>query len=103
MLHLMMLLLVIEHIRCCMCLIRLLLRAGKCRLMTATPLPLRVMMLNNLMMIVTLMVLLRKWRDSSDLANSLFEGFNGGFPGSLVLSPVEVHDFGLLLANQVIL
>lgn len=102
MLHLMMLLLVIEHIRCCMCLIRLLLRAGKCGLMAASPLPLRVMMLNNLM-IVTLMVLLRKWRDSSDLTYGLFEGFNGGLSRSLVLSPVEVHDLGLLLANQVIL
>jgi hypothetical protein len=61
------------------------------------------MMLNNLMMIVTLMVLLRNWGDPSDLANGLFEGFNGGLPGSLVLSTVEVHDLGLLLANQVIL
>jgi hypothetical protein len=60
------------------------------------------MMLNNLMMIVTLMVLLRKWGDPSDLTYGLFEGFNGGLPGSLVLSPVEVHDLGLLLANQVI-
>jgi hypothetical protein len=60
------------------------------------------MMLNNLM-IFTLMVLLRKWRDPSDLTDGLFKGFNGGLPGSLVLSPVEVHDFGLLLANQVIL
>jgi hypothetical protein len=102
MLHLMMLL-IIEHIRCSMSLIRLLLRAGKGRLMTASPLPLRVMMLNNLMMIVTLMVLLRKWRDPSDLADGLFEGFNGGLSGSLVLPPVVVHDLGLLLANQVIL
>jgi hypothetical protein len=62
-----------------------------------------MMMLNNLMMIVTLMVLLRKWGDPSDLANSLFEGFNSGLSGFLVLSPVEVHDLGLLLANQVIL
>jgi hypothetical protein len=60
------------------------------------------MMLNNLMMIVTLMVLLRKRRDPSYLADGLFEGFNGGLPGSLVLPPVEVHDLGLLLANQVI-
>ena len=104
MLLLMMLLLIIEHVRCSMSIVRLLLLwTSKGGLMTATPLPLRMMMLKDLIFVILVELLLRKGRDPGDLANGLFERFYGSLAGSLVLAPVEVHDLGLLLTHQVIL
>lgn len=104
MLLLMMLLLIIEHVRCGMSLVRLLLLwTSKGGFMTATPLPLRVMVLKDLIFVILVELLLRKGRDPGDLANGLFERFYGSLAGSLVLAPVEVHDLGLLLTHQVIL
>ena len=67
--------------------------------MAATPWA-RCMMLLNL---VTLVVMLRERRDPSYLADGLFKRFNSSFMRSFVLSPVEVHDFGLLLAHEIVL
>jgi len=101
---LVMLLLVVEHLRCCVSLISLLLfGTSKGWLMTATPLTLWVMVLKDLIIVTQVVMLLRKRGHSGDLANGLFERFDSRLSGSLVLASVEVHDFGLLLTHQVIL
>lgn len=101
---LVMLLLVVEHLRCRMCLISLLLfGTSKGWLMTATPLTLWVMVLKDLIIVTQVVMLLRKRGHPGDLTNGLLERFDSCLSGPLVLASMEVHDFGLLLTHQVIL